>query len=151
MNDFPTYVCDNIPGVKKFEFVPVDEVASVSEPDGMEVEVTLEVGSVWLEGYSIERLSYSEEAQETDEGVSYAVKVGGFVPGDDAELMDYFTEARTKRYLVKVTDQNDEERLVGSADVGARFSFARKKDNENNGYSFVFSAIHVDLPPFFVV
>jgi len=150
MEGFPQILCDNIPGVSLFEFIPVDDVESVSEPNGMEVTVTLKTGKAWLKGFSSEKLAYNEEAEESDEGDSYLVKMSGFVPGDSKDLLSYFAELKQNRFLIKVKDLNGELRLMGSIDIGSRFSYSNKKDNENNGYSFVFSAFHPDLPPFFI-
>jgi hypothetical protein len=150
MNGFPNIEADNFPGIHKFYFIPEDEVSSVSEPDGMVVTVTLDALSEWLEGYSSENLSYTEEYEETDIGDRYRATLRGFFPGDSEELMDYFIEMKQSKYLVKVQDGNGETKLIGSVDIPARFRVTRIKDQERNGFEYSFVAYHHDLPPFFI-
>jgi hypothetical protein len=125
-------------------------VSLISEPDGMEVTVTLDGGKVWFEGISSEKLSYTEEPQETDHGDMYMATLRGFFPGDSEELLSYFVEMKQSRYLLKVKDNNGELRLMGTIEEAARFRVTLLKDSEQNGYQYSFVAMHHDLPPFFV-
>jgi hypothetical protein len=150
MENFPAIICDNLPGVKKFYFVPVDDVASISDPDGFVVSVTFDGGKDWLTGMSTERMVYEELSEEDDNGDVFIASITGFVPGNEAELLEYFNELRRTKFLVKAVDGNDMERLLGSIEIPARFKYKIVNDNESNGFRFTFSAVHPDLPPFFM-
>lgn len=149
MNGFREILADNFPGISSFQFVDVTDVETVSEPDGMEVTVTLKSGKDWLDGYSSERFTYTENVEDDDNGDLYSVSLSGFFPGDDEELLAYFIALKKKRYLLKVKDNNNYVRLMGSVDIPARFTVVRIVDTQELGYRFRFTAVHADLPPFF--
>lgn len=152
MNPFPNIPDENIPGLDRFLFAPVDDVAVVGDAiNHLISSITWQSGKGWLEGFSEHgTLEVEEVPEETDHGTLYKCKVKGLLSKDSPTLAAYLKELKGYRYLVALKDLNEVWKLYGSLEKPCLFSFGLSKDAENNHYEFSFSAIHTDEAPYFL-
>jgi len=152
--NFPEPDRGNVSGVVGFRFVPVEDVASVAEPDGATISLPILVqGADWNSGYAtLETLDFTESPDDLNGSFKWLLK--GFYPGDSDDVRALMRRIALKRHFVEFIDSNNIKRLLFSPGrdengrfIGCKFSAEfsiNSKVAGRKGYFFEFSMMSKD-------
>jgi len=152
MNSFPKNPLMNMGGIASFNFIPYHFISKLPAVKGKVIStpVLLLPGLSELKGYStLEKLEFSENAKENDNGTYYQWVIQGFIPGDSAEIINLMEEMETAVHIVILRDNQNQLRLVG---MGSPLVFissfdSGSKPGEARGYKYSFAADSISRAP----
>src|ERR1041385_479700 len=107
---------ENIGGLQTFEFIPMIDIASIPDPEDHIIlqPVTLKGGKRWFKGYATyQTLEFSEAQNTSKAGEFYKQELKGFVPKDTPDLARLFAEMENHLFIVRYTDNNGQQKIVG--------------------------------------
>ncbi len=134
---------DNLGGLDKFWFIPTDHINNISDVSNGHATVTLLTGKSWFEFYTSKgSLQYSESMKEDEKGTYFDTKLSGFTPKDSEDLQQELQLMRSERFVCVYLDNNDNHKLIGSAEEPLHFVFSFKSGEASasrNGYDISFS------------
>lgn len=145
MTDLSFSVGDNVPGLVRFWFVPVQGVASLPQRVGTTIfdDILLKQGYRWFTGeVSVDSLDYQEPWKEDEVGGFFDIKLSGFVPKDTPTSNLAFYQMKRQRYLAIYEDRNGNRKLVGDLEHTLEFTYKLspgRSGNDSNGFEFTFS------------
>ncbi len=148
-------IADNIGGCHEFSLIPSDDVTSLGiiPSTNMVKSISLKPGKTMFKGYaSFRSLSFSQNLQENDSGKYFSTQISGFYPKLSPKIISIFQRLQSLDLIVKVTDNNNQVRVVGTPINPLRFSFSQSTGNnpsQRNGISFSFSGNLMFESPFF--
>lgn len=125
MNDIKRPSGDNLGGLIKFKFVPMNDVQSIDTAINGKVttEVTLKEGAQWYCGYcTLGTMGFTEPSAKSPNGEVFQAAFTGVCPQDKEENNDLFNEMRNQKFIIDITDSNGLRKLVGGIDAGLFFS-----------------------------
>lgn len=151
MNNVLANPADNTPGIFKISFVPVLDAISIPFPvAGTIVDpIVLKTGKLWYEmNLTVDANTLSVDNNNGSNGSNHANIVSGFIAGDSPHLVSTLAEmAQYEDFLVIAEDPNGLQRLIGSIDQPARFTY-KLGYNGRRGYSVSFAAAN-SAPSYF--
>lgn len=125
MKDINRPLFENLGGIIKFNFVPIEHVDSIDIPiKGIITQpVSLASGKQWFSGYgTLGSISFTETPEKTNAGELFKRVFTAFCPKDDEEIDTLFNEMRNMQFLLDYTDSNGLRKLIGSIDEPLKFS-----------------------------
>lgn len=157
MDDFDFLDRDfNIGGLALIEFIPIDNISSMAEPDPGENVVTTPVltgVSDFVKMYATidtMRLNYPQES--TAHGEKFNLTVKGFIPKLQQPTDLNLDSLKNQQLIVKCTDENGKVRICGTVESPMSFRFSSdtgEKKSDRNGADVVFYG-ESDHAPFYV-
>ena len=136
-------VPDNLGGLDKFFFIPVDDIDSIGDIINGKAIITLKAEKVWFAFYvSKGSLQFSEALKLDGKGEYFDAKLTGFTPQDSHELQAELLLMRSHRFACVYLDNNGKHKLVGSPDEPLHFSFKLKTGDtpaKRNGFDISFA------------
>ena len=146
MQDIGQYTGDNIGGLEKFQFIPVNDIISIPRATNHVITEAITIdalsGAQWFDAYVTEgSLGYKETEKKNQHGNSYDRILVGLVPKDTETLADLFDEMEGFRYVIIYTDNNGKKKVVGSIESPLQFKadMDTKVDaNGRNGHPITF-------------
>jgi hypothetical protein len=136
MNDLNRLKGNNIGGVIRFNFIPVQDVQSIALPINHKVLEPLELkeGKRWYCAYAtIGTMAYSEEQSDNDNGNIYKPKFIAICPQDNEEMTDTLNAMRNQRFIIDYTDANGLRKLVGTIEEPLFFTSTLSTKNDVKG------------------
>ena len=144
---------DNIGGIIKLWFVPVEHIASISRPIHDYAGFILEADRVWFELYfSPQSASYSFKFKSDNKGSYYQCKIVGVIPRQDNILNTSINQLRDRAFVCKVLDANGHYRIVGTQQSPLRLVYefdSGNKPSDRNSVGFTFFC-NSRYAPFFI-
>ena len=146
MNDILKPSGDNIGGLQKLEFIPINDIENISSPiDGKVDEPVLKENKRWYDCYfSPGSLGFNETKKLTDNGTQYSTELNPFIPRDTPEISSVLREMDGHLFLIKYRDNNGYLKLVGDLDVGLHFESLLNTGSaaaDRNGHQLKFFAL----------
>jgi hypothetical protein len=117
MEDLNQLKNDNVGGIIRFNFIPVQDVDSIVMPVNNKVLEPLEVkeGKRWYCAYAtLGTIGYTEEQSDTDNGGIFKRKFTAICPQDNDEMTDTLNAMRNQRFIIDYMDANGLRKLVGT-------------------------------------
>lgn len=145
MQDIGQYTGDNIGGIEKFQFIPVDDIVFIPRDSNhiINAGIVLKQGARWSNVYMTEgSFGYKETLKKNAHGNSYNNKLVGFVPKDREDLAELFDEMEGSRYVAIYYDNNGKTKLMGSLESPLQFKAdldTKNKASGLNGHKIIFS------------
>jgi hypothetical protein len=157
MIDIEKFEGENLGGVFRFRFLPVEEVNEIPETleGAVHHEVDVLPGGRWRDGYcTAYTMSFKDEQVESEQGSYHQKEFSGLVPKERPELVDLFNSMRDRKFILDVFDNNGTRRLVGTVDEPMYCVVASDSKNavaERNEHKVVFRGVGVLRSPFYNV
>lgn len=155
MQNFPSYNFENFGGAKGFNFIPVTDVSEIPYTINktLNSSVLIKSGKSWYSGLAVLRsLAFSEKVIATNAGIHFEYLISGIYPRQNAEIASLFEDMQRRRFILDITDYNNERRLVGTISNGMRFSFEYQSGenvSQRPDYNFTFSLQDFKPAPFY--
>jgi hypothetical protein len=134
---------DNLGGLERFWYIPVDDITSIGPVINGKVSITLSSGKKWYEFYASQGSINFKEAKKIDgKGETFTLKLSGFTPRDSEDLFESFMLMSKQKFACVYLDNNGNHKIVGSPREPLRFSYEfspGKNPSNRNGYDFSFS------------
>jgi hypothetical protein len=134
---------DNLGGLERFWYIPVDDITSIGPVINGKVSVTLSSGKKWFEFYASQgSIDFKESHKIDDKGESFNLKLSGFTPRDSDDLFESFMPMMKQKFACVYLDNNGNHKIAGSPREPLRFSFkfsTGKDASGRNGYDFSFT------------
>jgi hypothetical protein len=156
MIDFPEINNEKMGGASSFNFIPQYSVSSIPNlsVNVITTPLVLKTGCAWLKGLSLPKsLTFNEVMKESDAGVLYEYTVTGSYPGQTPDLSALFAEMKPQPFVLDVTDNNNQRRLLGTLSNPVQFKYGySSKDNPSQRpeYTFSFSYTSQKPAPFYL-
>lgn len=147
---FPSNYHNNS-GIYQIHYVPVDWAESISI-NGSDANVTLISGKNWtlLESTRISA-GLTIDPDEDDNGDFYTSKVPGHLPLKTSQITQLFEFLSKLHLVVRVTDNNGNQRLIGNLTEAAEFKLKQFNTvglpGSREGYSWEIRCVSATLPP----
>ena len=125
MNDINRHEGDNLGGVVSFNFIPVQDVESLTMPIEHRIvePLQLKTGKYWYCGFAtLGTIGFTEESQQTPNGEVYKQKFAAIRPKDDKDISLLLNEMRNQKFIIDYTDANGQRKLIGTTDEPLFFS-----------------------------
>ena len=114
----------NMPGLKSLEWVYAENVIAISYPNAShQVDVTLKAGNGWNELYLVPGSAHLVIENKND---LFKSDILAHIPKTRPELITIIQTIDNKNLILKATDHNDMEWLIGTIDEPARLSGDKK-------------------------
>jgi len=136
MEDLNELKNDNIGGIIRFNFIPVQDVQSISTPLNNKVLEPIEVKEYkrWYCAYATRgTMGYTEEQTDTPNGNIFKRKFVAVCPQDSDEMCDTLNLMRNQRFILDYTDANGLRKLVGTIDEPLFFTSTLNTKTDMNG------------------
>jgi hypothetical protein len=133
MKDIEQYKNDNLGGIVKFKFIPVDDVESIdiAIEHIITTPVVLKENKRWFDAYAtLGTMQYTEVQEKTPSGDIFKCQLVAAIPKDWADISDQLNKMRNQRFIVDYTDSNGLRKLVGSIDEPLFFKSELNTKNE---------------------
>jgi hypothetical protein len=155
LNDITRHSSDNLGGVNAFKFVPAKGVNPLpaSLNGAIHHELTLKDGYRWYTGYCTEfTMNYKESPVQSEHGLAYKKTFSGKVPNDRSDLTWLFDEMKDQGFILDITDNNGQRKIVGNPDEPVYFVSTldtKAEMAQRNEHEIVFEGEGIDKAPFY--
>lgn len=145
MNDINRLEGDNLGGIVRFKFIPVDDIRIIDDAVAgvVSVEITLQASKKWFCAYAtLGTMGYTESPTNSSAGTIFSRQFSAFIPKDSAEINAQLNEMRDVRFVLDYTDSNGLRKIVGSIEEPLNFSSSLNTQSDmpgRNGHNIVFS------------
>lgn len=143
---------DNIGGIVKLWYLPVEFIQSMTRPIHAYGGITLIAGKSWFPFYfSPQSGFYKHKFTSTDKGSYYKCTIEGIFPHKDPDNDYDFLQNNNLGFVCKVLDANGYYHIVGTRDFPLRFTYDFKTGSspgDRNSVSFSFSGDQLRAPFF---
>lgn len=147
----------NIPGVKKFQYAPIEWIASFPEyridPNTINTAVVFIPGKDWLDGAAVVDTLLMKEIQRlSKQGPNLRVSITGAIAKDTPAINNEFNKMKDYCFIVLITDKNDNIKIVGSVEEPLVFKSdlnTGRKTGDTAGHDFVFSGLLTQKSAFY--
>ena len=134
---------DNLGGIIKLWYIPVEDVSSISRPIHDFGGITLAANKQWLEFYfSPQSAKYDVKFKTGPKGSYFECMITGIYPKQNAANNYLINQLRDAAFVCKVLDANGVYRIVGTPDFPLKFTFdfdSGSKTADRNSIGFLFS------------
>lgn len=106
----------NLGGIYKIQYVDILGISDLPDPLDLVVSsaITFLAGFGWLDFYgTLESIKFKQTEIKSDNGKSYDQVVSLFFPGQSSTTDNQILENEETRFLVLLTDNNDQQLLIG--------------------------------------
>lgn len=154
MNDFPDLKNENIGGLKAFSFVPIDLVTFMPDQQNLSyLDIGLKPEARWYRGkVAYKSLNHLDRLVSSPHGDYYSNEVQLFYPGTSAELELLMDEMCNRRFLLRTTDYQGNQRVIGTLNDPLSFTreFRSAEIGGRKGYMMTFSNRQLRQNSFYV-
>ena len=146
---------ENISGLAYLDFAPVSDVDSIDRPWQEEISQAVVFNptkSFFRLAFSQETGKFSSPEEKNPSGSLHKAEVVGFTPLMRMATAAIFSEMREDLFVVVVTDNNGNKRLVGTLEEPLRFSFSESTESSygvRQGYAWAFRRDLKNAPPYY--
>lgn len=142
----------NMMGFQQLEIIKTADVASISKPVDNQVTVTLKPGRSWQKVYfTPESGLLSVSGKEDDAGEYFSVIATVQVPKVQTSVLQLLNDIRYRRMLLKVTNNNDEQWLIGTLNQPCKLTYHTNQSwNKTNAIEASFSIAESDTHPYLI-
>ncbi len=142
----------NMMGFQVLEIIKAADVASISKPVDKQVTVTLKPGRLWKKVYfTPESGLLAVSGKEDDAGSYFSVSATVQVPKVQAPTLHYLNEIKHHRLILKVTNNNGEQWLIGTLKQPCKIMYNTNQSwNKTNAVEASFSIAESDTHPYLI-
>ncbi|MFN0276766.1 MAG: hypothetical protein ACKVPJ_13550 [Chitinophagales bacterium] len=136
----------NLPGIKKLQYVPVQDVQLIpTDVQSIVVsDISLVDGAGW---YNIEfsegKLQFGDVSDSNEDGSFHKIDVEGFHPFPTAAKLHALRSMLDERFILLITDYQDDRRICGTLNSPCSFFYKEQSGafggTEVKGYSISFN------------
>ena len=145
----------NIGGCHTFHFIKADNVQLIviNTLHNNVSELVLKLHTAFHSGYaSFRSLQFQENMRNNDSGRFFLTRISGFYPGLTNHILNIFSAMQAQEFIVVITDNNNQKRLVGTPQSPLKFTFNQASGanpTQRNGFEFTFEGKLLCQSPFF--
>lgn len=129
MDNIYAFEGDNIGGLYQFKFIPYKDIAVLpTAVNGVITDnIILNNGKQWFSAsMNLDTVAFDEVAQKENKGLFFEQTLTGKIAKDDPSMATLLAEIyTTHKFIVIAIDNNGSQKVMGTLDSPAKFSFVR--------------------------